>query len=215
VGQGSHGGTVTISPGKPTSSRAPADRKALACSRLLDSKDLLRTSAVPRAPGTTKAIVIAWKWRSRSLETVRVITMIVITDSKAIVNGGTAGRGASLTVCDPGSLVLCPNRRGSRCRQRDCPCATLHRTCITPPAAPAWGCILPEASMKATCASGGAILPTDTRKKWPRRKPVDVEPLETMMTVHVTWPNRTRGARRHRRVLTRTCCDRKGNGRRT
>jgi hypothetical protein len=59
----------------------------------------------------------------------------------------------------------------------------------------------------------GAILPTDTRKKWPRRKPVDVEPLETMMTVHVTWPNRTRGGRRHRRVLTRTCCDRRGNGR--
>ncbi len=31
-----------------------------------------------------------------------------------------------------------------------------------------------------------------------RRKPVDVEPLEAMMAVHVTWPNRTRRDQRHR-----------------
>ena len=40
--------TGTVAPRKPTSSRAPADRKALARSRLLNGKDLLRTSAAPR-----------------------------------------------------------------------------------------------------------------------------------------------------------------------
>ena len=36
---------ITVAPCKPTSSWAPADRKALARSRLLNGKDLLRTSA--------------------------------------------------------------------------------------------------------------------------------------------------------------------------
>jgi hypothetical protein len=39
------GDTGTVAPRKPTSSWAPADRKALARSRLLNGKDLLRTSA--------------------------------------------------------------------------------------------------------------------------------------------------------------------------
>jgi hypothetical protein len=41
--------TGTVAPRKPTSSWAPADRKALARSRLLNDKDLLRTSAAPAA----------------------------------------------------------------------------------------------------------------------------------------------------------------------
>jgi hypothetical protein len=40
--------TGTVAPRKPTSSWAPADRKALARSRLLNGKDLSRTSAAPR-----------------------------------------------------------------------------------------------------------------------------------------------------------------------
>jgi hypothetical protein len=40
--------TGTVAPRKPTSSWAPADRKALARSRLMNGKDLLRTSAAPR-----------------------------------------------------------------------------------------------------------------------------------------------------------------------
>jgi hypothetical protein len=41
VGQRHQGDTVTIAPCKPTSSLAPADRKALARSWLLNGKDLL------------------------------------------------------------------------------------------------------------------------------------------------------------------------------
>jgi hypothetical protein len=36
-----HATTGTVAPRKPTSSRAPADRKALACSPLSNGKDLL------------------------------------------------------------------------------------------------------------------------------------------------------------------------------
>jgi hypothetical protein len=43
-----HDDTGTVAPRKPTSSWAPADRKALARSRLLNGKDLSRTSAAPR-----------------------------------------------------------------------------------------------------------------------------------------------------------------------